>query len=220
MCANFKPATQAQLIQLGLPNISFQYVEEVFPNIETPLLFKSAQGLEWRVVNFGLIPKWVEDKETVKFTYNARNETLAEKRSFAEALQKFQFGLIAVTEFYESKYINGRPQRWGVRRINGQAFFIGCLYEISRLKNGEIIRSASMISLDAHEHEMMREFHEPRTDKRCVLVIPHDRMDEWLSLKTTEISSFIEGFPVAEFECFYAPKPTHQTDTLQISMFD
>ena len=66
MCANFKPATQAQLIQLGLPNISFQYVEEVFPNIETPLLFKSVQGLEWRAVNFGLIPKWVEEKETVK----------------------------------------------------------------------------------------------------------------------------------------------------------
>ena len=151
MCANYKPLTVAQIRSLGLPDISFDYPEEVFPNYQTPLLFKSEKGLEWRAVNFGLIPKWATDRDSVKFTYNARNETLHEKRSFQEALLKHKFGLIPVTEFYEAKYINGRPQRWGVRCKDGQAFYIAALYEIAKIQN-DIIRSATMITMDASRH--------------------------------------------------------------------
>lgn len=152
MCANFKPITATQVKQLGLPAIPFTYQPEVFPSLEMPLLFNAQKSLEWRLVNFGLIPKWAEDKEAGKHTYNARNETLMEKRSFTEALSKCQFGVIPVTEFYESKYVNGKPQRWGVRRKDGQAFYIAALYEIARLKNGEVIRSATMISMDATQY--------------------------------------------------------------------
>lgn len=220
MCANFKPISINQVAQLGLPLIPFAYEDEIFPSFQTPLLFKSSQGLEWRLVNFGLIPKWAEDKEVAKHTYNARNETVMEKPSFSEAFSKCQFGVIPVSEFYESKYINGKPQRWAVRRKDGQAFFIAALYEITRLKNGEIVRSATMLSMDAHYHEMMKEFHEPRTDKRSIVVIPQHRLEEWLALKQPNILSFIEGFPVEEFECFYCPKPRHNKNTPQISMFD
>ena len=220
MCANFKPINLMQVEQLLLPMIPFAYEEEIFPSFQTPLLFKSNQGIEWRLVNFGLIPKWAEDKEVAKHTYNARNETVMEKQSFSEAFAKCQFGVIPVSEFYESKYINGKPQRWAVRRKDGQAFYIAALYEITRLKNGEVVRSATMLSMDAHHHEMMKEFHEPRTDKRSIVVIPQQRLEEWLSLKQPNIMSFIEGFPVEEFECYYCPKQRHNKNNLQINMFD
>ncbi|WP_296283231.1 SOS response-associated peptidase [uncultured Acinetobacter sp.] len=220
MCANFKPISSNQVMQLGLPMISFAYEDEIFPSFQTPLLFRSNQGLEWRLVNFGLVPKWAEDKEVAKHTYNARNETVMEKPSFSEAFSKCQFGVIPVSEFYESKYINGKPQRWAVRRKDGQAFYIAALYEITRLKSGEIVRSATMLSMDAHHHEMMKDFHEPRTDKRSIVVIPHHRLEEWLALKQPNILSFIEGFPVEEFECFYCPKQRHNKNTPQMSMFD
>ena len=219
MCANFKPITLEQIQALGLPNIQFEYVEEVFPSFSTPLLFESEQGLEWRSVNFGLVPKWATDLEIAKKTYNARNETLLEKRSFQEAFQRYKFGVIPVTEFYEAKYINGRPQRWGVRRKDGQGFYIAALYEITTL-NGEIIRSATMITMDAINHEMMREFHEPGEIKRSVIVIPHHRLNEWLSLKTINIESFVQGFPVDEFECFYSPKSKISKDSPQLNFFD
>lgn len=220
MCANFKPISSIQVAQLGLPMISFAYEDEIFPSFQTPLLFRSNQGFEWRLVNFGLVPKWAEDKEVAKHTYNARNETVMEKPSFSEAFSKCQFGVIPVSEFYESKYINGKPQRWAVRRKDGQAFYIAALYEITRLKSGEIVRSATMLSMDAHHHEMMKDFHEPRTDKRSIVVIPHHRLEEWLTLKQPNILSFIEGFPVEEFECFYCPKQRHNKNTPQMSMFD
>lgn len=77
-----------------------------------------------------------------------------------------------------------------------------------------------MTIMDAHHHEMMKEFHEPRTDKRSIVVIPQHRLEEWLSLKQPNIMSFIEGFPVGEFECYYCPKQRHNKNTLQINMFD
>ena len=77
-----------------------------------------------------------------------------------------------------------------------------------------------MLVMDAHHHEMMKDFHEPRTDKRSIVVIPHHRLEEWLALKQPNILSFIEGFPVEEFECFYCPKQRHNKNTPQMSMFD
>ena len=46
MCANFKPLTLKQLQDLKLPDISFEYPEEVYPGYDLPLLFKSPEGLE------------------------------------------------------------------------------------------------------------------------------------------------------------------------------
>jgi putative SOS response-associated peptidase YedK len=219
MCANFKPLTLLQVQQLGLPNIPFEYVEEVYPNYALPLLFKSDLGLEWRSVNFGLIPKWAEDKSFGQKTYNARNETLLEKPSFSEAAQKAKFGVIPVTEFYESKYFDGKPQRWGVRRRDGQAFYIAALYEIVKIGE-EIIRSATMLTMDAIDHAMMKDFHEPGSVKRSVIVIPHARLDDWLNLKIPNLQSFVEGFPVEEFECSHVPKPKVEKKSPQLNFFD
>jgi len=66
MCANFKPLTLGQLKILQLPDIPFDYVEEVYPNYQLPLLFASKLGLEWRQVGFGMVPKWAEDKSIAR----------------------------------------------------------------------------------------------------------------------------------------------------------
>ena len=219
MCANFKPITLAQLKALNLPDMPFEYPDEIYPNYQTPLLFKSDRGYEWRLVNFGLIPKWAEDKTIGLKTYNARNETLMQKPTFAEALMKCKFGVIPVSEFYESKYIDHKPQRWGVRRQDKQVTFIAALYEITR-QGDEIIRSASMITMDAIDHPMMKEFHEPGNIKRSVIVIPHHRVDEWLSWKSPDIRSFVESFPVEAFECLHVPKPKIEKFSPQMTFFD
>jgi len=219
MCANFKPLTLKQLRDLNLPDIPFEYPEEVYPNYELPLLFKSEQGLEWRKVHFGLIPKWAEDKSIALKTYNARNETLLQKPTFVNAVSKLKFGVIPVYEFYESKYFDDKPQRWGIRRKDGQAIYIAALYEICRIGD-EIIRSATMITMDAIDHPMMKDFHEPGNVKRSVIIIPHERLDEWLSWNSPDIHSFVEGFPEVEFECSHVPKAKIEKISPQLNFFD
>ncbi len=220
MCANFKPLTLEQIKQLGLPSIPFEYVEEVYPGYKTPLLFKSEKGFEWREVLFGLVPKWSEDIHISKHTYNARHETLFQKPSFLEAASRCKFGVIPVTEFYESKYIDNKPQRWAVRRKDGKAFFIAALYEIRKL-NDQVIRSATMLTMNAIDHPMMKDFHEPGDVKRSVVVIPYEHLDQWLSLKQPHLLyEFMQGFPVEEFECLHVPKAKKEKVTPQLNMFD
>ncbi|HIQ33364.1 MULTISPECIES: SOS response-associated peptidase family protein [Acinetobacter] len=220
MCANYKPLTIEQSKQLELPLIPFEYAEEVYPSYKTPLLFKSDHGLEWREVLFGLVPKWSEDINISKHTYNARHETIFQKPSFQDAAYKCKFGVIPVSEFYESKYIENKPQRWGVRRKDGKAFYIAALYEIRKL-NDQIIRSAAMLTMDAIDHPMMKDFHEPGDVKRSVVVIPDTCLDDWLSLKQPyQLNQFMQGFPVEEFECSHVPKARIEKITPQLNMFD
>lgn len=220
MCANYKPLTIEQSKQLELPLIPFEYAEEVYPSYKTPLLFKSDHGLEWREVLFGLVPKWSEDINISKHTYNARHETIFQKPSFQDAAYKCKFGVIPVSEFYESKYIENKPQRWGVRRKDGKAFYIAALYEIRKL-NDQIIRSAAMLTMDAIDHPMMKDFHEPGDVKRSVVVIPETRLDDWLSLKQPyQLNEYMKGFPVEEFECSHVPKARIEKITPQLNMFD
>ncbi|MCH7335214.1 SOS response-associated peptidase family protein [Acinetobacter sp. NIPH 2699] len=220
MCANYKALTIEQAKQLELPLVPFEYADEVYPSYKSPLLFKSEQGLEWREVLFGLVPKWSEDINIAKHTYNARHETIFQKPSFQDAAYKCKFGVIPVSEFYESKYIDNKSQRWGVRRKDGKAFFIAALYEIRKL-NDEIIRSATMLTMDAIDHPMMKDFHEPGDVKRSVVVIPHDGLDAWLSLKQpNQLFDFMQGFPVEEFECSHVPKTKIAKITPQLNMFD
>lgn len=220
MCANYKPLTIEQSKQLELSLIPFEYAEEVYPSYKTPLLFKSDHGLEWREVLFGLVPKWSEDINISKHTYNARHETIFQKPSFQDAAYKCKFGVIPVSEFYESNYIENKPQRWGVRRKDGKAFYIAALYEIRKL-NDQIIRSAAMLTMDAIDHPMMKDFHEPGDVKRSVVVIPDRRLDDWLSLKQPyQLNEYIKGFPVEEFECSHVPKARIEKITPQLNMFD
>ncbi|MBF7683139.1 SOS response-associated peptidase family protein [Acinetobacter sp. B5B] len=218
MCANFKPLTIQQCQQLHLPKISFDYANEVFPAGRFPLLFASQQGLEWREVIFGLVPQWATDLNIAKKTYNARQETLWDKPSFQNALHKYKFGVVAVTEFYESKYVAGQPQRWGVRRKDGGAFYIAALYDICKI-NQDIIRSATMLTMDAIDHPMMSTFHEPGNVKRSVIIIPQHRLHEWLSRKSTDLTSFVQGFNVDEFECSHVPKIKYSKPSPQLDIF-
>lgn len=232
MCANFRTLTHEQLYQLQtrlqqtaihLPNIDFDYRDEIYPHYFTPLLFdaKSAHlqhRYEWRDVMFGLVPKWAENTDIAKHTYNARVETIFEKPSFQEAAHKGNFAVIPVSEFYESKYFDDQPQRWGVRRKDGQAFFIATLFEIAKV-DSHVIRSATMLTMDAAQHPMMKEFHEPGHIKRSVIVIPFERLNEWLNLQSPQqLASFIQGFPADEFECSHVPKSKIDKRNPQLSL--
>jgi hypothetical protein len=51
-------------------------------------------------------------------------------------------------------------------------------------------------------------------------VIPEQRLDAWLSLKQPDLRTFIEGFPVEEFECSHVPKAKIEKVSPQLNFFD
>ena len=63
--------------------------------------------------------------------YNARSETVMEKPSYRDAWYKSQFALIPVQTIYERYYDNGKSQRWGIHRKDGQPFTVAAIYEVA-----------------------------------------------------------------------------------------
>ena len=71
---------------------------------------------------FGLVAPWVKDLKKVHNTYNARTETVHEKPSFRNAWKKNQFCLIPADVIFEPKYINNKPEWWGIYRKDDMPF--------------------------------------------------------------------------------------------------
>lgn len=133
MCANFQPITLAQAKLFTSQQLCFDFKDDVYPNYNMPLLFATQNDLEpqWRQVRFGLILKWVDSTDITKYTYNARSETVMEKPSYRDAWYKSQFALIPVQTIYEPYYDNGKSQRWGIHRKDGQPFTVAAIYEVA-----------------------------------------------------------------------------------------
>jgi putative SOS response-associated peptidase YedK len=83
---------------------------------------ETIQRMEW-----GLIPSWADDRSEFEFI-NARSETVAEKRSFAEAYERRRC-LVPADGFYEWVKEGGGKQPYRVTLADQTPFAMAGLYE-------------------------------------------------------------------------------------------
>lgn len=134
------------------------------------------------LAKFGLIPSWAKDDKIARHTYNARSETAAEKPSYRTAWRQRQYGLVLVDNFYEPSYESGRAVRWKIELASGDPFGIACLWDRwTDPASGELVVSFSMLTVNADEHPVMRQFHKSVDEKRTPVVIAPEHHEKWLS---------------------------------------
>ena len=208
MCANFRPISREQAQLLKLPDLpEFDFKPDIYPLNDCPLVLAGPQGLEWRSVKFGMIPKWARTFKIGRMTYNARTETIDEKPSFKNAWYHNQFALIPVQIIYEPKYVDGKAQRWGIYRKDGLPFTIAALYENTTLE-GEQVRSMSMLTINADQHPLMKNFHKPGAEKRSIIVIPEQLREDWLYGNFEDATQFFIHMNPAGFTASFMPRKT------------
>ena len=205
MCANFKPLRPAFAPQLDLFPPSFDYKAEIYPNQSCPILVNYKNHMEWREATFGLIPTWAKDTTIARHTYNARSETVAEKPSFRHAWHNNQFALVPVELFYEPRYIENKPERWAIERLDKQPFTIAAMYELAE-QDGQLIRSMTMLTINADQHPLMRQFHATTDEKRSIAVIPPELRASWLSANHTSATELLLELKSAEYTAYPAPR--------------
>jgi putative SOS response-associated peptidase YedK len=133
------------------------------------------------LARFGLIPAWAKDEKISRHTYNARSETVAEKPSFRTAWRKRQFCLILADNFYEPSYETGKAVRWRIQTLEPNPFAIAGIWDKwTDPATGELVVSFSMLTVNADEHEVMRQFHKPGDEKRTPVIIPQENYIQWL----------------------------------------
>ena len=209
MCTNFTPTKRSQWVRdnfaVDLPS---DYPDEAFPGYAAPLVVKSHQSgrVACGLAKFGLIPAWAKDNKISRHTYNARSETVTEKPSYRTAWRQRQFGLVLVDDFYEPSYESGKAVRWKIQLASGDPFAIACLWD--RWKDpqtSEVLVSFSMLTVNADEHPVMRQFHKSGDEKRTPVVMASHLHDQWLSANTAQALELMALNHMPELKAFSAP---------------
>ena len=209
MCTNFTPTQRAQWVKetLGV-DLPSGFPEETYPGYAAPLVVKSHQTgrVACGSARFGLIPGWAKDEKISRHTYNARSETVAEKPSYRTAWRQRQFGLVLVDDFYEPSYESGKAVRWRIQLSSGGPFGIACLWDRwTDPDSGDRVVSFSMLTVNADDHPVMRQFHKPGDEKRTPVIIAPELQDAWLSADTTQASELMTWSHMPDLLALHAP---------------
>ena len=209
MCTNFTPTTRAQWVKenLGVDLLS-GCPEEAYPGYLAPVVVKSRQSerVACGLARFGLTPGWAKDDKISRHTYNARSETAAQKPSYRTAWRQRQFGLLLVDNFYEPSYESGKAVRWKIDLASGDPFGIACLWDRwTDPASGELVVSFSMLTVNADDHPVMRQFHKPGDEKHTPVIMPPELQDAWLSADTTQASELMTWSHMPDLSALQAP---------------
>ena len=61
--------------------------------------------------------------------------------------------------------------------------------------SGDILRSYTMLTINADTHPLMQLFHKPTDEKRMVVILPDNQYDDWLSADGDNCREFLREFP-------------------------
>ncbi|MGQ9621497.1 MAG: SOS response-associated peptidase [Bacteroidales bacterium] len=155
------------------------YYYHAFSIPELPVI--SSGSREWiELMNWGLIPSWIRDRENadeIRFkTFNARAETIDVKPSFAGSFFSKRC-IVPVRGFFEWQHAGGRKIPWYIYRADGDIMSLAGLWsEWNDNDTGNIIKTFTVITTDANE--MMARIH--NTKKRMPVVLEKKSEEVWL----------------------------------------
>ncbi len=197
MCTNFVPTrndvwAEAQF-GVSLPRAD-SYPNEAFPGYLAPMLVRGKHSgrLACGLASFGLIPRWAKDSKIARHTYNARAETVADKPSYRDAWRAVQLGVVLLDVFYEPSYESGKAQRAAIALEAGEPMGIACLWERwTPPGTTQPSVSFSMLTVNADDHPVMKQFHRAEDEKRSPLVLDKDGARQWLHANTEEATQML-----------------------------
>lgn len=205
MCTYFEgvkdPKHYLEFFKATLPN---EALAEVWPGylssfIRRPLEANSRDEAvperEGLTGMFGLVPWWAKDTKLAKRTYNARSETVAVKPSYRDAWKKSQHCIVPAQAIYELDWRTGRAVPTRIERADDKPMGIAGLWEWTRMPQGDGLFSFTLLTINADQHTLMRNFHRPDDEKRMVVILPEGSFGDWLGASVTESSEFLNQFP-------------------------
>lgn len=143
---------------------------------------------------FGLIPHWSADDRIARRTYNARSETVAEKPSFRDAWRRGQHCIVPAEAIFEPDWRSGRAVATRISRADGAPLGLAGLWASWRSPHGTQVFSYTLLTVNADDHPLMRQFHRPGEEKRMVVILPEDRYRAWLQAAAAQSRDFLHGY--------------------------
>ena len=128
-------------------------------------------------MTWGLVPSWSKDKTRSASMINARSESLTEKPSFRNLLNKYRC-VIPVQGFYEWKVLQGetkkpRKQAHYISRCDGQVMTLAGLWTTWRDGEDSLLHTCTIITIEA-TNKLAAIHH------RMPVILERENVDTWL----------------------------------------
>lgn len=207
MCAHYDPMTDPARLNdfFGVSDLPPDLKASLWPGYFGPFLRKhefaevgdvAVPLRELLVGSFGLIPHWAKDSTIARNTYNARSETVHEKPSYRDAWQLARHCIIPAEAIYEPDWRSGRAVPTRIARADGKPMGIAGLWATWRNASGKLTYSYTMLTINADQHPLMRQFHKPDDEKRSVVILHDHDYDDWLQAPASVSRDFLNHYLV------------------------
>jgi putative SOS response-associated peptidase YedK len=137
---------------------------------------------------WGLIPAWAKDEEIQKYTLNAKIETITEKPSFKNSVNKRC--LVIADGYFEWQWLDPKgknKQKYEIGLPHHELFAFAGLYSQWKDKTtGEIKNTYTILTTEANP--LMAEIH--NTKKRMPIVLKREDESKWLQHEPIEHFAF------------------------------
>lgn len=173
----------------GYPAAFIRHPQPLPPSAPMP----APVAAEALIGRFGLVPHWAKDESVGRHTYNARSETVASKPSFRDAWRLGRRCIVPAEAIYEPDWRSGRGVPTRIRRRDGQPLALAGIWTGWRGPTGEVLRSFSLLTVNADQHPFMRQFHKADEEKRMVVVLPPQALKHWLQAPVAEAAAWIQA---------------------------
>lgn len=202
MCSHYESVKNHETLKshFKIGAIPDRIKEDLWPGYLGAFIRNSEPGTaslkrELLLGSFGLIPHWAADTKIARSTYNARSETVAEKPSYRDAWRLGRRCIIPADAFYEPDWRSGKAIPTKISRVDGKPMGIAGLWTGWKSPSGDILRSYTMLTINADTHPLMRLLHKPTDEKRMVVILPDDQYDDWLSADGNVSREFLREYP-------------------------
>jgi putative SOS response-associated peptidase YedK len=211
MCSHYQAVTSRDRYfkQFGVYPPAHPYVEDVWPGYSGAIIRRPREAdagdeavpaLESVSAAFGMVPHWVKDEKQAKQSmarcFNSRSETAATLPSFRDAWRYGRRCIIPADAIFEPDWRTGKHIPTRISLANGEPMGLAGLW--SWWKNpatGEDVVSFAMLTVNADDHDFMRNYHRPGDEKRMVVVLNPDAFDAWLDAPTDRAGEFMRRCP-------------------------
>ena len=206
MCSHFNPVLDPRRLSqyFKVSGVDVGSKSGIWPGYVAPFIRKHEFGevgdeavpyRELMIGSFGMIPHWAKDANIARRTYNAKSETVAEKPSFKDAWRLGRHCIIPADAIYEPDWRSGKAIGTRIVRSDGKPMGIAGIWTAWIQPNRSVLHSFSMLTVNADDHEFMRNYHKPQDEKRMVVILQEEDYDGWLSATWQDSRQYLKQFP-------------------------
>ena len=170
----------------------------IAPSQPVPVIIQPESGERTvREMVWGLVPHWAKDLSAVRRPINARADSLSERPSFREPLQRSRC-LVPANGFYEWKKAGKVSEPYYIHRKDDRLVAFAGLYDTWKAPDGDRIRTFVIITTEANS--LVSSYHD-----RMPAILREEDEKQWLTpdpLPDSTVRELLAPYPEELLEAY------------------